>query len=278
MRGICRATLALMILALGSATAVADDWVAVRLRGAVLQLVDGQWAKLGRGDVVPDSRVIRTLRGAMVEFRRGEEHVSLGGDTQIQIYDEVRKRPFTTVKQYFGTVTVEAKVEDIEHFAVQNHYLAAVVKGTRFTVSADDDGASVDVERGAVFVEDRETRNSVTVAAGQSASVDIEHGQPVVGGEPKAKSSGSTGSSDDESTSGKTTKSNNGKSDDEKSNNGKSDDKSNSGKGKSDDDEDDEDEDNSGHGKSGEKSNSGKSGDNSGKGKSEDDEEDDEDD
>lgn len=248
------------------------------LRGAVLQLVDGQWAKLDRGDVVPDSRVIRTLQGGMVEFQRGEEHVSLGGDTQIQIYDEVRKRPFTTVKQYFGTVTVEAKVEDVQHFAVQNNYLAAVVKGTRFTVSADDHGASVDVERGAVFVEDRETRNSVTVAAGQSASVDDDHGQPVVSGEPKGKSSTVASSSEDTPSSGKTAKSNSGKSDDEKSNNGKSEDKSNSGKGKSDDEEDDDDEDSSRHGKSGdEKSNNGKSGDNSGKGKgkSGDDDEDD---
>lgn len=261
MRTILRMALAIAAVALSSVVALADDWVAIRLRGAVLQLVDGEWHKLHRGDVVPDSRVIRTLGTGNVEFQRGKEHVSLGADTQVQIYDEIRTRPFTTVKQYFGSVTVEAEVKDVQHFAVQTRYLAAVVKGTRFTVTSDDEGASVDVERGHVLVEDIATRNDVTIAAGQSASVDDSGGKPVVSGEPKIAAS----VDDDASAKGKSDdgKSSNGKSGktDDKSNNGKSD-EDHSGKGKSGDDDDEDD--NSGKGK-------GKSGDHSGKGKSGDD-------
>lgn len=260
MSAILRTVLAVLALALSSTIALADDWVAARLRGVVLQLVDGEWQKLGRGDIVPDSRVIRTLSGS-VEFERGGERVSLGANTQIQIYDEVRKRPFTTVKQYFGTVRVEANVENVQHFAVQTHYLAAVVKGTRFTVTAGEHSASVAVDRGSVFVQDRESRNDVTIVAGQSATVDENSDAPRVSGGGSLMSGGSLfggphfASNDDEDKPGK------GKSHDDGSNNGtghdkagKDDDKSNNGK---------PDDDHSGKGKSGDEDN-----DNSGKGKS----------
>jgi hypothetical protein len=281
MTGFLRATLTIAILALSSVAALADDWVAVRLRGAVLQLVDGAWVKLNRGDVVPDSRVIRTLRSGNVEFQRGEERVTLGADTQIQIYDKARAKPFTTVKQYFGTVTVEAEVRDVQHFAVQTNYLAAVVKGTKFTVTAGDDGASVDVKRGAVFVQDSSTKNNVTVTAGETASVGKDGGKPAVSTSHdtsfanffKRIKTDSIAANDDKPGKLKTddgpskpgkpdkdeTPSSGKPGNDDKTNNGKSDD-DNSGKGKPDTDD---------------KTNNGKSDDdNSGKGKSDDDDSD----
>jgi FecR protein len=161
----------LLLATLGSGFAMpvlGDDWVASKLRGVVLTLVDGQWVKLERGQTVPDDRVIRTLKTGRVVFQRGPETIELGGDTQVQIFDRTGKR-FTTVKQYFGTVGVEAEVQNVQHFAVQTPYLAAVVKGTKFVVTSDEDGARVDVTRGHVAVEDRDTRQSTLVAAGQSA-------------------------------------------------------------------------------------------------------------
>src|SRR3569833_2989184 len=49
------------LVLLSAQIAAADDWVAAKLRGRVLQLIDNQWQPLNRGDVVPDARVIRTL-------------------------------------------------------------------------------------------------------------------------------------------------------------------------------------------------------------------------
>jgi hypothetical protein len=155
---------------------LADDWVATKLRGVVLQLVDGAWVELNRGDVVPDDRVVRTLRTGRVTFQRDEETIDLGADTQVQIFDRTG-RSFTTVKQYFGTVAVEADVRKVQHFAVQTPYLAAVVKGTRFTVSSSDRGAKVEVTRGSVAVRDRDTHQSTTVTAGQSAA--SSEGEPL---------------------------------------------------------------------------------------------------
>ncbi len=182
MRTKLRGVLAVLFLTLSTGMALSDDWEAVRLRGQVLQLVEGEWQKLSRGDKVPDSRAIRTLHNGSVEFQRGEESVTLGIDTQIQIYDKVSKRPFTTVKQYFGAVTVEAEVQQVQHFAVQTPYLAAVVKGTKFTVTSGDKGASVTVHRGSVLVEESKSRNNVTITAGQSASVEQGSDRPIVSG------------------------------------------------------------------------------------------------
>src|SRR6185437_3817270 len=58
-----------------------------------------------------------------------------------------------------------------QHFEVDTKFLAAVVKGTHFIVTADALGASVTVDRGAVAVESLASRRSTTVTLGQTASV-----------------------------------------------------------------------------------------------------------
>lgn len=166
-------TLLLLVVAMGStlaSAAFADDWVAVKLRGQVLQLVGGDWAKLQRGDVVPDDRVIRTLGNGRVDLQRDAEVISLGGNTQIQIKDKTGKR-FTTVQQHFGTVEIEAEVRNVQHFAVQTPFLAAVVKGTHFIVKSGKTESSVKVTRGRVEVSDNASGAHVLVPAGQQATV-----------------------------------------------------------------------------------------------------------
>jgi hypothetical protein len=159
-------------LAAGATAAAADDWTAVKLRGNVLQLIDGEWSPLVRGDVVPDSRVIRTMGGSRVTFVRDNESIELAGSTQIQIHDQTRRKSFTTVKQYFGTVEVEAEARQVQHFAVRTPYLVAVVKGTKFIVTTGDDQSEVDVTRGSVRVSESEHGSHTTVTAGQSARVE----------------------------------------------------------------------------------------------------------
>lgn len=161
--------IAILAIFLFSATAaLADDWTVTKQRGRVLELVAGEWQPVRRGDVIPDDRVIRTLE-ARVTLVRGQEMIELGPDTQIQIFDEPSRRPFTTVKQYFGTLEVEAEVRNVEHFAVQTPLLVAVVKGTRFSVTSGDGDSFVTVLRGQVGVLNRDSRARVNISAGQSA-------------------------------------------------------------------------------------------------------------
>jgi hypothetical protein len=151
-------------------TALADDWLVVKLRGGVQQMIDNAWVDLERGDSIPDDRLVRTLGDGHVDLKRGEAVVSLGASSQAQIHDEA-DTGFTSVQQDFGSVEVEADVRNVPHFSVETKYLAAVVKGTHFIVTSDDTGGSVTVTRGFVAVESKATKRSTTVTVGQTASV-----------------------------------------------------------------------------------------------------------
>lgn len=170
------------ILALSGLPGIAlgDEWVAAKLRGTVVTLVDGEWVKLERGAIVPNDRVIRTM-GGRITLTRGAETIELGPNTQVQIFDEPGRAPFTTVKEYFGQVAVEAEVRDVKHFAVQTPYLVAVVKGTRFVVTSDKFASEVSVQRGAVAVQTKDTGANVVLTVGQSAEVGSDQGLQVSG-------------------------------------------------------------------------------------------------
>lgn len=167
-----RAALVAAGLMMSASAAIADDWTAVQLRGQVLQLVGKIWQPLARGGAVADGHLVQTMGTGHVVFVRGAEKLDLGPNTKIQIFDKGGAKPFTTVQQYSGTVSVEAEVENVQHFAVQTQFLAAVVKGTRFTVTTGASGASVSVQRGHVEVEDKHNNSKVTIAVNQSATID----------------------------------------------------------------------------------------------------------
>lgn len=178
--------LAMAFCALLTFGAAADDWVAQRLRGGVFAYDGKVWVQLGRGDVVPDDRVIRTQADGRVTFVRDTESIEVGPSSQIQIFDKSGRR-YTTVRQFYGTVEIEAEVQNVQHFGVRTPYLAAVVKGTKFKVSSDGDSSAVAVRRGKVAVENFETNETVLLTAGQS--IDSENfvtrgadGSPVLKG------------------------------------------------------------------------------------------------
>lgn len=178
---ILAATITTLVLTCAG-SALADDWTAIKLRGQVVQKVGESWQPIARGDVVSDSRFIRTTNGGRVTFARGNETIEIGPSTQIQIHDQGRTRPFTTVNQYYGEVAIEADVRQVEHFAVQTPYMVAVVKGTRFQVRSGGSDSSVTVLRGSVGVTAGGNGASTTIVAGQSASAGRELALRVKGG------------------------------------------------------------------------------------------------
>jgi len=153
--------------AMSLSTAMADDWTAVRLRGGVFALENGQWIQLLRGSVVPDDRVIKSAPGGRITLVRGAETIELGSDTTAQISD---RSGFTTVYNHAGTVGIDAEARNVKHFAVQTLFLAAVVKGTAFTVQTSPKASTVAVTRGHVEVDDEKNDTSVGVFAGQQVS------------------------------------------------------------------------------------------------------------
>jgi hypothetical protein len=157
------------VLAMAAVPALAEDWVAVKLRGSVFVFVDDHWTPLHRGDAVPDNRVVRTQPSGHVLLQRGTETIDVGPNSQIEIVDRTGRR-YTTVKEHYGTVEIEADVRNVQHFEVRTPYLAAIVKGTNFVVTSGKETSRVYVKRGKVAVEDLATHAHVDVTAGQSAA------------------------------------------------------------------------------------------------------------
>jgi hypothetical protein len=76
----------------------------------------------------------------------------------------------TLILQQFGTLLLKVEKQQQQHFEVKTPYLAAVVKGTTFSVNVDAAGANVHVIEGLVQVNNK-TGMSVFVRPGQTALV-----------------------------------------------------------------------------------------------------------
>lgn len=155
-----------------SSAALAEEWIAERLRGTVMQLERNTWVALERGDVVPDGGKVRTAANGRLELVRGQESIALGPNTQIAVRDAAGQK-MTSVIQSSGVVTIEAEKRNVQHFSVQTPILAAIVKGTQFTVTYSNGLATVDVASGVVQVQDSVHDMVVDVTRGQSAAASL---------------------------------------------------------------------------------------------------------
>ncbi|MDP2779885.1 FecR family protein [Devosia sp.] len=162
-----------LLMLLVAAPIVADEWEVSRVRGEVNQQVSGKWQAIARGDVIADDRLLRTGSDGRIGLSRGAETIELQGDTQIRIKD-AGDDLMTSVLQDFGAVSIDVERRNVQHFSVQTPFLAAVVKGTRFTVRSDERGASVDVSRGVVQVQDTINDLVSDIRPGQEATVTTE--------------------------------------------------------------------------------------------------------
>lgn len=162
-------TLFSALFAMGNA--MAEEWVASKLRGGVFVYENGEWQQIFRGHVVDSGNAIQTSPRARVIFTRGKESIDVRGDTRIRIKDRVGQLN-TVVEQDFGEITVDLEKQNVQHFAVKAPLLTAVVKGTKFTVKAEKNGAAaeVQVQRGRVEVQDVERKVKVDVKPGQKAA------------------------------------------------------------------------------------------------------------
>jgi len=156
-----------------------EDWVVVKVTGSAwVSQPQLQKARLSSGSALRPGGTISTGSNGRALLIRGAERMLVGPNSMVGLPRVDVGAGRTVILERAGSVLFDVERRKVKHFAVQTPYLAAVVKGTQFTVDVGRGTSSVTVHRGLVEVSDRASGQVVDVPAGQSVSVSGDGGQP----------------------------------------------------------------------------------------------------
>lgn len=168
--------------------AAASEWRVVKVTGDLWMESPGvqRVALSSPADNVPDGATLVTGANSRVLLSRGSETIVIGPNSVMAIPKQVGQ--FTTIEQRAGEADFDVEKQNLQHFAVETPFLAAVVKGTQFTVRVGTADATVSVARGLVEVGNLATGQTADVAPGQSVAVDGKTGRMTAVGNVDIKS------------------------------------------------------------------------------------------
>ena len=138
--GMRRALALAMVLAGSSSALAADDgvWSVSKSSGEVWITTTGAApASLTQEDTLKPGDTIRTGRNGRVLLVRGEETILIAPNSVIGVPTEKKDGLSTTILQQAGSILLEVEKRNVKHFEVETPYLAAVVKGTQFSVTVN---------------------------------------------------------------------------------------------------------------------------------------------
>lgn len=174
------ALVAVLILGTASGASAADDgvWSVSKSSGEVWLATSGtQQVSLKQEETLKPGDTIRTGRNGRVLLVRGEETILISPNSVVGVPVEKKEGLSTTIIQQAGSILLEVEKRNVKHFEVETPYLAAVVKGTHFSVTVGAGSTKVGVLRGQVEVSDFKTGQIAQVMPGQVATA-FEHGKP----------------------------------------------------------------------------------------------------
>ncbi|WP_234679679.1 FecR family protein [Bradyrhizobium monzae] len=175
-----RALMVALVLGTASAASAADDgiWSVSKSSGEVWLATSGaQQVSLNQQETLKPGDTIRTGRNGRVLLVRGEETMLISPNSVVGVPAEKKEGLSTTIVQQAGSILLEVEKRNVKHFEVETPYLAAVVKGTHFSVTVGAGSTKVGVLRGQLEVSDFRTGQIAQVMPGQVATV-FEHGKP----------------------------------------------------------------------------------------------------
>ena len=165
---IFRILIAALILLPAAAFAAADDWRVVKATDQVKYTVDRtNWQGLRAGEVVPNRAWVSTGPRGRVQLARGVESITFQPNTLAAITTNESAAMKTQIYQQVGSLDLEIEKRNQPHTTFQTPYLAAVVKGTIFHVTVENEKASVSVDCGLVQVTSFASGQQSNVAPGQ---------------------------------------------------------------------------------------------------------------
>src|SRR5438874_806849 len=197
----CVLAMALVLGAASSARAAENGaWSVSKSSGEVWVTTTGaEQVSLSHEEILKPGDTIRTGRTGRVLLVRGEETILISPNSVIGLPAEKKEGLSTTIVQQAGSILLEVEKRNVKHFEVETPYLAAVVKGTHFSVTVSATSTSVDVRRGQVEVSDFKSGQIAQVMPGQVATA-FAHGKrglslsgsgtfnPIEQGKPRASS------------------------------------------------------------------------------------------
>lgn len=162
-----------LLAALAPTMAWSADWVVSKVSQPSRFTVDGKtWLVVTRGSTIPNASWVSTGPRGRVVLERNKDRVTFQPGTMAGVFEKKGWSIHTDFAQQSGTLDLSIDPQVKPHLAVQTPFLAAVVKGTVFTVTVTKEKASVGVSRGRVEVTDNMSGERTGIKAGQKATVD----------------------------------------------------------------------------------------------------------
>ncbi|MDP6787905.1 MAG: FecR family protein [Rhodospirillales bacterium] len=179
-----------------------SQWAVVGVSGKVLtvRLDTETWRPVSAGTRLAPSTQLKTGPDGWALLVRGNSDITVKSDSHMAVPKQPRDPLATRILQSLGTLLLRVEKRPGQRFEVETPYLIAGVKGTTFSVSVENKGATVSVEEGTVGVSTHDGGVEVDVTIGRTASVssapgaDVEIG-PTPAGAGQAAGTGQPGRS-----------------------------------------------------------------------------------
>ncbi|MDP3631869.1 FecR family protein [Phenylobacterium sp.] len=166
------------VLAFAAGSAQAAAWRLVEVNGTVRITVPGAEAAPARlNQTVPTGSSITTTLGARASLDNGLQQIVVGPNSRMTVAPDAGG--FTRVMQDLGAVMFKVDKQKSPHFRVDTPLLAAIVKGTTFTVVVGPMSDAVNVAEGLVEVRSNGSDLGSDVGAGSSGAVSRDAPQSV---------------------------------------------------------------------------------------------------
>ncbi|OYX30173.1 MAG: hypothetical protein B7Z01_14895 [Brevundimonas subvibrioides] len=157
----------------GTTSALALDWQLREVSGSVRVALPARAATNGTvGQVLPIGTSVTTGQGGRAVIVDGDQRIVVGPSSRTTLAPE--QGGVTRILQDLGSALFQVDRRSRPHFRVETPLLAAVVKGTTFTISVDAQGDRVHVAEGLVEVRSNSGNATSDVAAGATAVVTRE--------------------------------------------------------------------------------------------------------
>lgn len=165
--------LALLALTVANpARAQSLDWVVSDAAGSVSVVEEGKSQPVHRGAHIIPGAVLVTGMSSRAVVTRGHDFVTVSANSRVRIPTAAQKQGLLEIVLEWGNSIFQIEKQTKPHFAVQTPYLAAVVKGTTFSITVTELGASLQVVEGVVETSTLDGDAKDLIRPGMVASVE----------------------------------------------------------------------------------------------------------